>query len=218
MNHSSCVYKVPIFTHLNEKQVEAIEAIMHPLILGKDEMLYHAGDKSNTLYIINSGQVKLFKISESGKEIILSILSEGDFTGELSLFNDLEHDTYAQTLSKVSICTIRRDLFQELLITEPSISLEVLKEFSHRLKKSQEHTARVSIDSVDARLAKYLLDFQPELEIELPISKRDLASHLGTTPETLSRKLNSFEDQSLIQQSGQRRIKILNPKALTDII
>ena len=53
MHHHSCVYKVPIFKDLNEKQVATIEAIMHPIILKKDEMVYHAGEESNTLYIIN---------------------------------------------------------------------------------------------------------------------------------------------------------------------
>ena len=218
MHHHSCVYKVPIFKDLNEKQVATIEAIMHPIILKKDEMVYHAGEESNTLYIINSGQVKLYKLSESGKEIVLDILSEGDFTGELSLFNDLKHDSYAQALNKVSICSIRRDLFQELLINEPAISLEVLKEFSARLKKSQEHTARVSIESVESRLAKYLLDFMPETSITLPMSKRDLASHIGTTPETLSRKLNQFEELNLISQSGQRSISLIDPDGLSEII
>lgn len=104
-----------------------------------------------------------------------------------------------------------------LLLTYPDISLHMLIELSRRLGSSEKQTAAIATESINARLAQYLAD-QAEQEnasrFSLPMSRRHLASFLGNTPETVSRRLGEFEDSGWIRQTGQRKIEILDLDAL----
>ncbi|MFA5634571.1 MAG: Crp/Fnr family transcriptional regulator [Anaerovoracaceae bacterium] len=180
----------------------------------KGEIIYHAGEASDSLYIVKSGRIKIYRLSESGKEQLVRFLSTGDFTGELALFSDSVHEAYAEAMENTEICLIRRRDLQTFLMKYPSISLKILTEFSNRLENSEKQTTRVSTEKVETRLALYLAECIDEegssMEFVLPMSKRDLASFLGTTPETISRKLADFEDAGYIRQKPQRKIEVVD--------
>jgi len=165
-------------------------------------------------YIVRHGRVKIYRLSESGKEQILRILNPGDFTGELALFNESVHDAYANALSDTDICMIKREDLQNLLLKYPNISMKILSEFSNRLAQSETQTTRFATERVEIRIALFLvesLDIKSQSHtITLPMSKKDLASYLGTTPETISRKLFEFEDAGLIKQISNKNIEILD--------
>src|SRR5699024_8716401 len=115
------------------------------------------------------------------------------------------------------ICTIRRSDLQTLLVKYPTISLKVLTEFANRLALSEKQSASFSSEKVETRIAMFLAEQavgKANEVIELPMSKKDLASYLGTTPETLSRRLAAFESAGIIQQQGQRKMKIVDLDAL----
>ncbi|NLB89086.1 MAG: cyclic nucleotide-binding domain-containing protein, partial [Syntrophomonadaceae bacterium] len=82
----TCMHKVPIFSNLNEEEMQQIAEIITDREYKKGETIYLAGDLQESLYIINHGKVKIYKVSETGKEQIIRILNPGDFMGELSLF------------------------------------------------------------------------------------------------------------------------------------
>src|SRR5699024_7236226 len=112
-------------------------------------------------------------------------------------------------------CQIRRDDLQQLLLRYPTISLKILTEFSRRLETSEKQTTSLATERVETRIATFLAecvtnDKVNEATIELPMSRKDLASYLGTTPETISRKLGEFEESGLIEQQGQRKIRLLD--------
>ena len=147
-----------------------------------------------------------------GKEQLVRILRPGDFAGE-NLFSSAAQDSYAEVTQASEICTIYQADMQELLRQYPDISLHILAELCRRLDLSEKQTATIATASINARLADYLVE-QAELmnsdTYELPMSRRDLASYLGTTPETVSRRLGEFEEAAWIVQTGQRQIKILD--------
>ncbi|HHW30607.1 MAG TPA: Crp/Fnr family transcriptional regulator [Clostridiaceae bacterium] len=180
----------------------------------RGELIYRAGDHSDSLYIVNSGKIKIYRLSESGKEQLVRILNPGDFTGELALFSQSVHESYAEAMEDTKICIITRSDLQEFLMKYPSISLKFLAEFSRRLEKSEKQTARVSTEKVETRLALFLAECvtssEGPMEFVLPMSRKDLASYLGTTPETISRKLAEFEDAGYIKQKKGRKIEILD--------
>lgn len=151
-----------------------------------------------------------------GKEQLVRILRPGDFAGE-NLFSSAAQDSYAEVTQASEICTIYQADMQELLRQYPDISLHILAELSRRLDVSEKQTATIATASINARLADYLV-VQAELmnsdTYELPMSRRDLASYLGTTPETVNRRLGEFEEAAWIVQTGQRQIKILDLDAL----
>lgn len=212
--HGTCISLVPIFNHLEEEQMDEIMAMTHLCSYKKGENIYSAGDQSDSLYIVSKGKIKIYRLSESGKEQLLRILHSGDFTGELALFNETIHEAYADAIEETNVCTIKRSEFQKLLLKYPSISLKVLAEFSSRLEKSEKQMTRFATEKVESRLAAFLVecvnDEKQSMEIVLPMNKKDMASYLGTTPETISRKLANLEDAGYIRQISNNKIKILD--------
>lgn len=129
------------------------------------------------------------------------------------MFSESVHESYAEAVENTEVCLIARAELQRLLLKFPSISLKILEELSSRLEKSEKQTIRVSTEKVETRLALFIaecLDGEGAMEFVLPMSKRDLASFLGTTPETISRKLTDFEQAGYIKQKPQRKIEVLN--------
>ena len=208
-----CVSLVPIFNHLEKDQMKKVMERVRSVPYKKGEIIYHAGDESDSLYIVNHGKIKIYRLSETGKEQILRVLSPGDFTGELALFKESTHEAYAEALMDTKVCMIKRTDLQQFLLTYPTIALKILTEFSHRLDESETQTTRFATEKVETRLALFLAECaedEDNPEFVLPMSKKDLASYLGTTPETISRKLTEFEEQGLIEQKPKRTIKILD--------
>lgn len=212
--HKACISLVPIFNHLENKQMQEIMRVTKSGSYKKGELIYRDGDRSDSLYIVSSGKIRIYRLSESGKEQLVRILYPGDFTGELALFRESIHKSYAETMKDTSVCMITRSDLQEFLLKFPSISLKILSEFSNRLDISETQTTRFATEKVETRVAFFLaecIDDQEEsMEIELPMTKKDLASYLGTTPETISRKLAEFEDEGYIRQKSGKKIEILD--------
>ena len=212
-----CISLVPIFNHLEEEQMDEVMALIHSRSYKKGEDIYQTGNASDALYIVRRGRVKIYRISESGKEQIIRILNPGDFTGELALFNESVHDAFASALVDTDICMIKRNDLQNLLLKYPNISMKILSELSHRLAQSETQTTRAT-ERVELRIALFLVESMDHNSksdvITLPMSKKDLASYLGTTPETISRKLLEFEDAGLIKQLSNKSIKIIDVDGL----
>jgi CRP/FNR family transcriptional regulator len=184
----------------------------------KGDLIYRAGEESDSLYIVNKGKIRIYRLSESGKEQLVRILMPGDFTGELALFRESVHEAYAEAMEPTQVCFVSRRDLQQYLVKYPEISLKILSEFSERLEQSEKQTTRFATERVETRIALYLSecldDAGPSRTFQLPMSKKDLASYLGTTPETISRKLAELEAAGLIQQQSQRRIRVLDPDGL----
>ncbi|MGB6242102.1 MAG: Crp/Fnr family transcriptional regulator [Castellaniella sp.] len=212
-----CVSHVPIFNHLPVEELSVIAGKASMRIYERGQFIHHAGDPSDKLFIVHRGRIKIYRLSDTGKEQLVRILNAGDFAGELALFSSADHDSYAQAMQASEVCTIYQADVHQLLLTYPDISLHMLTELSRRLGASEKQTAAIATESINARLAQYLAD-QAEQEnascFSLPMSRRHLASFLGTTPETVSRRLGEFEESGWIRQIGQRKIDILDLDAL----
>ncbi|MGM8365268.1 Crp/Fnr family transcriptional regulator [Virgibacillus sp. W0181] len=211
--HRGCVSIVPIFNHLESEQMDEIMNEVQHVSLKKREVLYHAGDESDALYIIHRGKIKIYRLTEEGKEQVIRVLQPGDFTGELALFQHSLHEAFAEAMDDTEICMIQRKDLQGLLSKYPTISLKILTEFANRLDTAEKQSTRFAAEKTETRIALFLAECLERIntdsgEIELPMSKKDLASYLGTTPETLSRRLSQFEAEGYIKQKGQRKIII----------
>lgn len=218
--NKGCVSSVPIFNHLEPEQLQDVMQVVQSVSYKRGEILFHAGDESDSLYIVNSGQVKIYRLSDLGREQLVRLLYPGDFTGELALFKATVLENFAETVEDSQICIIKRDDLQRLLVKYPTISLKVLNEFANRLATSEKQTASFVSEKVETRIALYLMEQLENIGgnvIELPMSKKDLASFLGTTPETLSRRLTEFETNGMIEQNGQRQIKIIDEALLLGV-
>lgn len=216
-----CISKVPIFNHLEREEMLAILKMSEQLTFNKGEIIYREGDPLESLYIVHLGRVKVYQLYESGKEQLLRILETGEFMGELALFTDKVLDGYAEALEKTEVCVIHRKDMEVLMKTHPAIPMKILKEFSMRLEETEQLIGQLSHRDVEARTANYLVKLAEEkktLDLILPMSKGDLASYLGTTQETISRRLSSFQTQGWIEQQGHRHVTILDLEALVGAV
>lgn len=215
-----CISKVPIFNHLEHEEMLEVLKLSRQMKYKKGEHIYNDGDESEYLYIVHIGRVKIFNLFESGKEQLLRILNPGEFMGEFALFSNKVLDNYAEAIENTEICAIHQSDMQILMKTHPAISLKILSEFSTRLQEVEDLVGQLSNRDVKTRIASYLIklsETKDSYKIVLPMSKKDLASYLGTTQETISRRFASFQTNGLIEQKGQRNIQILNHEELLKI-
>ena len=217
-HHNSCIEKVPIFSNLTtEEKIEVSMTTIHREYK-KGETIYIEGELSENLFVINKGKVKISKLSEEGKEQIIRILYEGDFMGELSLFTQSPLMNNAEALEITSVCIVDSKKINELIEKRPGISLKIMKELSSRLEKTERLIESLGLGDVEQRVAEILLKLSDDNNIiNLSISKKDLAAHIGMSQETLSRRLSNFQEEGWIRQEGQRKIIILNRVPLENI-
>lgn len=201
----SCVHLVPLFNHLNDQQMdEILEMSIHKRIK-KNEVLFNPGDRADTLYIIASGEIHLSTINENGKELLLEILSVGDFIGELNILSMSTYDVLAVAKKETELCSIKFEDFQQLLMKYPQVSLYLVQELSQRLNHSQQQSLINSTLSVQERVKNYLNQHNGQLLM----SKKDLAAYLSTTPESISRILTQFEEEGYIEKISSRQMRLL---------
>jgi CRP-like cAMP-binding protein len=218
IHSKACITRVPIFNHLDDEQLDEIISTTRTAHFKKGDIIYHAGQESDSLYIVSKGRIRIYRLSESGREQLLRILQPGDFTGELALFRRSVHESFAEAMVDTDVCMIVRDDLEKFLMQYPTIALRILNEFSNRLDESEKQAARVATERVETRIALYLLECMENqgtgMEITLPMTRKDLASYLGTTPETISRKLAELETLGYIRQMTSRKIQILDMDGL----
>lgn len=214
----TCMHKVPIFSNLNQEEMDRIAAIISDREYAKGETIYFSGEAKEQLYVINQGKAKVYIVSETGKEQIIRILYPGDFMGELSLFVNSPLNSNAEALEPTAVCVIDGQKLKGIIREVPDIALKIIEELSKRLKNAENMIESLGLHDVEQRVADILLNMSGDQdEIKLTISKKDLAAHMGMSQETLSRKLTSFQERGWIRQSGQRFIKIVDRPALLNI-
>lgn len=217
-HHAGCIEHVPIFASLNRKERLEIVEISSSRSFEKGETIYRAGDEGGTLFVLYTGRAKLFRLNASGKEQVLRLVEPGEFIGELSLFSSLPLTDNAQALEATTMCVLQGQQLKELMGKYPSIAFKVMDELSRRLEKAENRIEDISLSSVTKRVANALLELSGDKrEILLPMTKGDLASQLGMTQETLSRKLTALQEEGLILLKGQRNINIRDKSGLEEI-
>ncbi|MGI6403597.1 MAG: Crp/Fnr family transcriptional regulator [Oscillospiraceae bacterium] len=215
-SHIVCIEHVPIFANLSREEKMEIVEIASSRSFEKGEMIYRAGDAGGTLFVLYTGKAKLFRLTAGGKEQVLRLVEPGEFIGELSLFSSLPLTDNAQALEATTMCVLQGQRLKELMAKYPSIAFKVMDELSRRLERAENRIEDISLSSVTKRVTRALLELaQDKEELLLPMTKGDLASQLGMTQETLSRKLAALQEEGLIQLKGHRKISILNKSQLT---
>ena len=188
-------------------------------------MIFFEGDISDKLYVINNGKVKVFKYTKEGKEQILYIVSSGDFLGDLSLLKKSEFKFNAEALEDVNICQLTKDDFDQVVKENPEISLKILEVLYERIFKLENLVQSLSTKDIETRISGLLLglikDFgEPEgdvVRLELPLSREDMANYIGVTRETISRKLNSMQEEGIISLLGNKTIILNDLQYLEDL-
>ncbi len=202
-----------LFDGLPDHHIDELLKIAREKDFVKNELIFSEGDNGDGFYINIEGLVKIFKLSPEGKEQILHIFGPGEPYGEVPVFSGKTFPANAETISKCRSLFFPRKAIVNLITANPSIALNMLAVLSLRLRQFTVQVENLSLKEVPGRLAAHLLMLSIEQDktdtIYLHISKSQLASLLGTIPETLSRILSKMAGQNLIDVQG-RKIKLLD--------
>ena len=214
------VAAIPLFTGLPLNQHENLAAIALQKTFKRGQTIFAEGDEGIGFYIILSGRVKIFKLSAEGKEQILHIMETQEPFGEAAVFAGENYPASAQSLVETKVLLFPRQAFVDLIGKNPALGLNMLAFLSRRLRKLASLVEDLSLKEVPGRLAAYLLYLSDRNKgattLELDISKNQLASLLGTIPETLSRILSRMGKGKLIKTSP-RNIHILDYQGLAQL-
>ncbi|MDI6755123.1 MAG: Crp/Fnr family transcriptional regulator [Thermodesulfobacteriota bacterium] len=215
------IARIPLFQGLAPKQMEDLAMILVDQVFKRGQSIFSEEDEGAGLYIIISGRVKIFKLSPDGKEQTLHIFGPGEPFGEVAVFTGRRFPANAEALEETRAFFFPRTEFVNLIRKDPSLALNMLAELSIRLRKFTILVENLALKEVPGRLAAYILVLSERKKgsaglIELDISKNQLASLLGTIPETLSRILARMEREKLIKSEG-KRITILDRRGLEEL-
>ena len=197
---------IPLFQNVQEPDLKKIREIAVDKFYNKGRSVFSEGDEGTGFYVVADGKVKIYKVSMDGKEQILHIYGPGSPFGEVAVFAGKNFPANAATLLKSHLLFFPRAAFVELISKNPSLSLNMLAMLSMRLRQFTIQVENLSLKEVPGRLASYLIYLAEEQgaeeRVSLPVSKGQLASLLGTIPETLSRILTKMSVSGLISVNG----------------
>lgn len=216
--------RCPLFAGLKEEDLKRIRAIASLRQIGKKEILFSDGEAAKGFYVILSGKVKLYKVSPEGKEQILHVVSAPDAFAEAALFLEGTYPAFGEALTDCQLLFFPKRDFLQLIEKNPQLSINMIVTLSHYLKRFAGLIEELSLKEVSSRIAKYLVDLSLKLskegksskEVELDLSKTQLALKLGTISETLSRTLAKMKAKGIIDVK-KNRIIILNREALEEL-
>ncbi|MBU0517537.1 Crp/Fnr family transcriptional regulator [bacterium] len=195
---------VPLFEGLDDESLVSLDSLLTVKPYRKNNLIIFEDDRGLNLFIINKGRVKISQISEEGGEVILAILGDGEFFGELSVIDGLSRSATVTALDEVELLVMNREEFLAALGKYPQISIYLLRELAARIRKSDQQIKSLSLRNAKGRVAATLIRLAEDIGRmkdgkvtipELPL-QRDLANIAGTSRETISRVIASLEKEN----------------------
>ncbi len=207
-----------MFASLTTEDLDPLCALARLQTEERGSLLFSEGEEAAGFFVIAAGRVKIYKLSADGKERILHIVHSGDTFAEAAIFGDGRYPAFAETLSPAELVFLPGREFLELLHNRSGIAISMIAGLSQFLRQFAHQIEELTFKDVPARLAGYLLKLkaEPDGSYQLPVSKSQLASNLGTVSETLSRSLRKLADEELIRVDG-KRIEILDQELLEEM-
>lgn len=215
--HGTCVRLVPIFAQLTADQQDAVAAFAKAVDLAPGELLHRAGEATRVLFVVHSGRLRVAHLSPGGRRRLLRVAGPGEVVGEHAFLTGEPPEYEVEALEPARVCAFGPDDLGRLVTRYPAIGAGLLRAVSGRLADAERRLAQAAVE-VPVRLAAYLLDLPVSVagegyRVRLPWPKKDVASYLGTTPESLSRALDRLQQDGTIGVSG-RTVRIVDPQAL----
>lgn len=212
--------QVDLFAGLSMQQLDEVARIVSDREFKKGQLIFSEGDEGSGFYIVISGRVKVYKVSADGKEQIMHIFGPGHPFAEVPVFEGSRYPANAEAMAGSRLFFFPKKDFVKLIHENPSLAMNMLASLSQRLKQFSHLIESLSLKEVPSRLAAYLLylsDKKGSLdEFELDIAKSQLASLLGTIPETLSRIFTKMANSELVRVNGPQ-VTILDRVGLEDL-
>ncbi|RFP65695.1 response regulator [Hymenobacter lapidiphilus] len=200
--------------------LESLAADRRTHELPRKQIIYAEGDEASRLYFVEAGRVKTTKTTAAGKELITGLYGPGDFFGYQPLLEHTAHHDSALTLEDTVLRYIPATDFTQLLLRNPKVGRQFVRLLAGRVREQEQLLLAMAYNSLRKRVADTLLRLheqqtatQPEAEPLIQLSREDMASLIGTAPESLSRILSELRQDGSIELTN-RDIRVLQPERL----
>ena len=199
--------KLGLFSDLGDRELAVLSHQLTWLNYESGRVLYVPGEPAEALFILGKGRVQLYRLSPSGRKLVVARLRVGAFFGALALIGQETYQTYAQTVDQCALYRLSRADTERLLCEKPEVVLRIAAGFGERLRYLEQHLEAMAFQNVPTRLAGLLLQLAAEQgnSVVRGYSHQDLADVLGTYRETISDTLNRFRGDGLVR-TGRKQI------------
>jgi len=212
-----CLQLVPIFSDLPEEVIDQVVMVGNKKTYTKESVILVEEEVGTALFVIIKGKVKVSRSSADGREVILSILGDSDFFGEMSILDGMNRSATVVALDDTELFIIQRKEFIDLLNKHPEITIALLSELTQRLRNADMKIKALSLKDAEGKVATVILQLaddigkikQGTVEIEKLPLQQDLANMAGTSRETISRTLHSFAKKGMVELEGSK-LKIID--------
>lgn len=217
MESNSLLNNIPLFENLSEETLNKIQSFGNRQQFKKDSIILVESEEGSALFFIIKGKVKVTLQNKEGKEVILAMLGENDFFGEMALIDGTNRAATIVSCETTELFIIKRDDFLKLINLYPDVAITLLQELSKRLRYADLMIKSLSLNDAEGKVAvvlnQHAFDYgkikNGVVEIEKAPTQQDIAKMAGTSRETVNRVLGTFTKNGLIEIDGST-IRILN--------
>jgi len=201
-----------IFEGMDDASMEQVNKMSSMSSVRSQQPLYFPDEPAQAIFFLKEGHVKISRLAEDGKEIILDVIGPGEIFGELTFSGSGETSgELAQALDDTVICTMKKEDFESLLKTKPELNFEITKRIGLRLRRFQERISEMVFKDVRKRIAAFLVRYAEEfgkikggvITIKMHLSHQEIALLVGAARQTVTTTLNEFRSKGLIDFSRQ---------------
>jgi len=220
MKNIELLKTVSLFWDLDKTELGYISDKMVSKKFENGNLIFLEESEGKNLFFVVEGSVKVTRLSKDGREVILAMLNAGDFFGEMSLLDGEARSANVIALEKTEVLSLKRDDFLVVLHDYPKIAIQLLKEMTSRLRKSDRQIVSLSLSDAEKRIALCIARFADEQGVikngqvtipKIPI-QQDIANMAGTSRETVARAMSLLTEEKYIERNG-KELKILNYKS-----
>ncbi|MCC7429644.1 Crp/Fnr family transcriptional regulator [bacterium] len=202
--------RIPIFADLSQFDLDKIASLVTIQHCKKDSLIFLEEDMGRVLFMIGKGKVKVSQVNDDGKEVILSILLQGNFFGEMALLDGSARSATVTSLTDSELLILRRGDFLNLLEEYPKVTINLLKELTKRIRQSDSQIKSLSLKNATGKVAHVILRLAEDtgiikgnsIEVSGLPMQQDIANMAGTSRETVSRVLSKLSESKLIIKKG----------------
>jgi CRP/FNR family transcriptional regulator len=219
------IRQVPLFRGFSDEDAEALVAVARTRVYGKHEWIVREKDPGDTFFLVTKGSVAVCRVTQDGRETILSVLPAGSFFGEMSILDSSLRSASIKAMTEVEVAAIARADFLDFLGRNAHIGRTLVLELAERLRAANTLIASTTTQDIRARVASLLLSLierfgEPAVNgtrISLRLTNQEMANMIGTTRETVNRTLNRLWDEKLIDMRSAN-VVVVDPAGLRALL
>ena len=204
-----------LFTGMNQKSMEDMDRMSKMKSNKKKEIIYFPDEPSNTIYILKEGKVKISRIAEDGRTTSMQLIGPGEIFGEGSLLGQEKHENIAEVVEDAVICTISKDMFQEMMKENPSLNMSITKFIGFRLRTIQTHVEDLVFknarERIESFLKRYVKNFGKQMVdgwmVRPFLKHQEIADLTATARQTVNMVLNELSERGTIKYT-RRFLKV----------